>query len=67
VVKDSVGSGLDSLKTLFSWVLMLWVGFTLPATNRKGTKDVLDLFTDFNLSIITDKLVRCTMLLDVIL
>jgi len=26
-------------------------------------KDVLDLFTDFNLSMITDELVRCTMLI----
>ncbi len=67
MVKNGVGSSLDSLKVPFSWILVLLMGFTLPASNKKGTKDVLNLFTDFNLSTITDELVRCTTFMDVIL
>jgi len=66
-VKDGAGSGLDSLKMLFSRILMLLMGFTLSASNEKGTKDALDLFASFNLSMITDELVWCTILPDVIL
>ncbi len=66
-VKDGVGSGLDSLKMLFSWILVLLMGLTLPAANKNCTKNVLDLFADFNLSMITDELVGCTMFTDVIL
>jgi len=67
MIKDGVGSGLDSLEMPFGWILMLLMGFTLPAPNKKCTKDVLDLFTDFNLGTITNELVRCSLFPNVIL
>jgi len=67
MVKNGVGSSLYSLKMPLSRIPMLLVGFTLPASNKKSMKDVLNLLTDFNLSTITDELVRCTMFADVIL
>jgi len=39
MVKNGVGCGLDSLKAAFSWVLLLLMGFTLPASNKEGTKN----------------------------
>jgi len=66
MVKYSIGSGLDSLKTVFSRVLVLLVWFTLPAPYKKGTEDILKLFTDFNLGAVTDKFIGCTMLMDII-
>jgi len=66
-IKDGVGSSLDSLKMLYSWILVLLIGLTLTASNKKGMKDVLDLFTDFNLSTVTNELIGCTTFMDVIL
>jgi len=65
VVKDGVGSGLDSPKALFNRVLMLLMGFALPASMKSVQKRSWT-FTDFNLSIITDELVWCTTFKNVI-
>ena len=42
---------------LFSWVLLLLVGFTLPCPYEEGTEDVQDLVADLHLGPVTDKLV----------
>jgi hypothetical protein len=46
---------------------MLLHGFALPIQDMEITEDILNLVTNFNLSAVTDELVRCTAASDVVL
>jgi len=48
---------LAAVLTVFQQDSGALLGFTLPTPYHKGTKNVLDFFTDFNLSTITNELV----------
>jgi hypothetical protein len=51
----------------FAWVLVLLQGFALPIQDMEITEDILNLVTNFNLSAVTDELVRCAAASDVVL
>jgi hypothetical protein len=46
----------DILVLLFSRILMLLMGFTLPIANNEGPEDILDSAADFDLGTVADKL-----------
>ena len=46
---------LEVFATLFCWVLLLLMGFTLPLTDHEMSENVLDLVADLNLSSVTDE------------
>jgi len=67
VVKGIIVTHLDSQPMVFSNVLMLIVGLTLPVINDKGMeKNALNLLAGFTLSSINDKCVHGTSMVDIV-
>ncbi len=55
MVHDGVNQSLELLDPMLSEVLVLVVGLTLPVSNAVGMQDLLDLVTNFHLSLVTDE------------
>jgi hypothetical protein len=66
MVKDTVGSAFDGLGALLSWSLVLLIRLTLPAGDTQGTKDVMYLITNDNLSTVTNELMRSSTISNIV-
>jgi hypothetical protein len=66
MVEDGVAHALQILVTLFRWVLMLVIWFTLPAPHPISMKNIFDLLSHFNFGTITEEMCRGAMVNDVI-
>ena len=65
-VHDTIGSGIQHLIATFSGILLLLMWFALPILNTQGAKNVNNLITNEHLGTVTDKLVGCITLNDVV-
>jgi hypothetical protein len=65
-VHNTIGGGLDGCIPIFSKILIRMVRFTVPRTDDKSMKDLLNSFTHFRFCAIADQLAHCSPFSDVI-
>ena len=59
-IHDNVDTGLEGLDVPFDGVLVLLVGFTLPAANLQSPKIDFNTFAVFDCSIVSEKTIGGT-------